>query len=54
MGAIGKYGQLDPRLHHPDGTHRTTAATANGRTLERFEAAIRAHLAKHKEQEEKA
>lgn len=32
-------------LHFDDGTHRTTPPTADGRTLERHEAAIRAHLA---------
>ena len=30
-------------LHHPDGTRRATARTANGRELARFETAARAH-----------
>jgi hypothetical protein len=34
-------------LHHADGTHRTTAASANGTVVARFEQRIREHLAKH-------
>jgi hypothetical protein len=37
--------KLDPFLHHPDGRHRSTCATTNGRDLERFEAALPRHLA---------
>jgi hypothetical protein len=35
----------DRFLHHDDGTHRSTAPTANGRDLERFERELPAHLA---------
>lgn len=31
-------------LHHLDGTHRTTAPTANGRDVARHEALLSAHL----------
>lgn len=37
-------GEAD-RLHHADGTHRSTAATANGRELEWFEDAHPRHVA---------
>jgi len=42
---------MDPRLHHEDGTHRTTARTANGRELDWFHDAMLKHLAAHAEQE---
>jgi hypothetical protein len=37
----------DADLHHEDGTHRTTAPTANGRQLATHEARIRIHLEAH-------
>ena len=39
------YGDGD--LHHPDGSHRTTARTANGSDVERHERRIKAHLEAH-------
>lgn len=36
---------LHPFLHHPDGTHRTTAPTSGGRDLDRFDSAIARHTA---------
>jgi hypothetical protein len=32
-------------LHHADGTHRSTAPTVDGHTLEQFERKIRQHIA---------
>jgi hypothetical protein len=36
-------------LHHDDGTARGTAPTANGRTLDRFDVAVRRHRTEHPE-----
>jgi hypothetical protein len=52
VGAIGKYGKADPRLHHPDGSHRTTARTSNGAEVDRFERAIKRHLEQHEEKDD--
>jgi hypothetical protein len=38
-------GRPDPFLHHPNGEHRGSAPTANGRDLERFEREMPAHVA---------
>lgn len=48
MTTIGK-GQLDPRLHHPDGTHRESARSALGSDVTWFEEHFRQHLATHEE-----
>ena len=37
----------DADLHHEDGSHRSTPASANGRVLENHERRIRAHLEEH-------
>lgn len=52
MGAVGPYGKVDHRLHHEDGTHRSTPRTANGSEVDWFDGALERHLAAHKEQEE--
>jgi hypothetical protein len=36
---------LDPFLHHPDGTHRSTPESTDGRVLEHFETSLRRHRA---------
>lgn len=43
----------DGDLHHPDGSHRTTPPTANGRALERHERRLRAHLEMHRTEQAK-
>lgn len=47
MGQIHK-GEPFRHLHNPDGTHATTARTANGRDVELHENAIRRHMANHR------
>ncbi len=37
----------DPRLHHPDGTHRATARSAKGSEVTWFEAHAMQHLESH-------
>lgn len=44
-------GKPGDRLHHEDGTHRSTPPTTSGTDLERHEAAIRAHVADGHEHE---
>jgi hypothetical protein len=51
MGATGRSTTPDPRLHHADGSHRTTAASANGRELDWFHTAMPRHKAEHQEQD---
>lgn len=44
----------DGWLHHEDGSHRTTAPSANGSELETFERAIAIHRDRHLELDEVA
>lgn len=40
------------RLHFPDGSHRGTARSANGKELDWFNQHHQTHIAKHREQGE--
>ena len=40
------------RLHYPNGTHRGSPRSVNGREVDWFYDHHQAHLAKHREQEE--
>jgi hypothetical protein len=40
---------LDADLHHADGSHRSTAPSANGSAVLRWERRLAAHLAAHDE-----
>lgn len=40
-------GRRDGSLHHPDGSHRSTARTANGRDVETHERKLSEHLVEH-------
>lgn len=40
-------GRRDADLHLPDGSHRSTARTANGNDVERHENRLHEHLAEH-------
>ena len=42
----------DRELHYPDGTHISTASSANGAALARYERRIKAHLQAHETQSE--
>lgn len=44
-GTNGK--AANPRLHHPDGTHRDSARSANGSEVDYYDSHIRQHLAEH-------
>lgn len=48
MGHIS--GQNDADLHNVDGSHRTTAPTADGRRVAQYERRIAAHMQAHKQQ----
>lgn len=52
MGALKDEKTPDPRLHHEDGTHRSTARTANGQDVEWFDNHIRVHLELHENERE--
>jgi len=51
MGAIGSH-KPDPRLHHPDGSHRTTARSANAAEMAWFEEHVKDHAEQHEMQAE--
>ena len=42
-----RLNRQDADLHYPDGTHRSTAPTANGAMLAQYETRLRRHLAMH-------
>jgi hypothetical protein len=45
MSSLNRY---DRDLHYPNGEHRTTAPSANGTVVARYEKRIKAHLDSHR------